>query len=503
VSTTFFVKRTVASSYTVDDLGLVIPSGVERDLALSFDLQTLQNSADLVAALNSGALLRTASAGGDTIPAAQAFDDNQVSAHAGLPFAHHPHSNKAVIDAITDAGSGVITSVAERNKLNGIEAGAQVNDTGAQIVTKLNGLAQPISLNVTQTGGATAAQLRDRATHTGTQTASTISDFNTATDTRITAQKAQVNGLASLDGTGKVPTAQIPSSALPSFDVVADAAARLALVVEEGDEAYQTDDGSQWIYDGSAWFQRPAASGNVNGPASATADAIVLFDGTTGKLLKNSAVTLVVIVQNTRQVIAGAGLTGGGDLSADRTFNVVANADGSIVVNADDVRVGVLATDAQHGSRGGGSQHAAATTSVAGFMSSTDKTQHDAMWPWGTQRQNAESLGTSTNANTTYVNKVTLTTPVLPAGRYMITWYCEVSTGTTNRDPQTRLQVDGVTQAENTNRQTVANQWESRGGTREFNLSAAAHTLALDFSRGSSSATISIRRASISIWRIS
>lgn len=80
-----------------------------------------------------------------------------------------------------------------------------------------------------------------------------------------------------------------------------------------------------------------------------------------------------------RTITAGAGLTGGGDLSANRTLDVVANADGSIVVNANDVQVGVLATDAQHGVRGGGTQHAAATTAVAGFMSAADKTKLDGL----------------------------------------------------------------------------------------------------------------------------
>lgn len=80
---------------------------------------------------------------------------------------------------------------------------------------------------------------------------------------------------------------------------------------------------------------------------------------------------------NTRSLTAGAGLTGGGDLSADRTVNVVGNADGSITVNADDIQVGTLASDAQHGSRGGGTQHAVATTSVAGFESAADKTKLD------------------------------------------------------------------------------------------------------------------------------
>jgi hypothetical protein len=68
-------------------------------------------------------------------------------------------------------------------------------------------------------------------------------------------------------------------------------------------------------------------------------------------------------------VTAGAGLTGGG-ASGAVTLDVAANADGSIVVNANDVQVGVLATDAQHGNRGGGAIHAVANTTTAGFMSS-------------------------------------------------------------------------------------------------------------------------------------
>lgn len=76
----------------------------------------------------------------------------------------------------------------------------------------------------------------------------------------------------------------------------------------------------------------------------------------------------VSAVPTSRQVIAGAGLTGGGDLSANRTFNVIA-ADGSIVVNADDIQVGVI-SDVQHGELGGGGLHADADDEAAGFMPS-------------------------------------------------------------------------------------------------------------------------------------
>jgi len=53
------------------------------------------------------------------------------------------------------------------------------------------------------------ATLRDN--HTGTQTASTISDFASSVDARITLQKGQPSGLATLDVSGKVPSAQLPS----------------------------------------------------------------------------------------------------------------------------------------------------------------------------------------------------------------------------------------------------------------------------------------------------
>lgn len=104
-------------------------------------------------------------------------------------------------------------------------------------------------------------------------------------------------------------------------------------------------------------------------------------------------------VPTTRQVIAGAGLAGGGDLSADRTLDVVANADGSIVVAANDVKVGVLATDAQHGVRGGGTQHATVVAGgAAGFMTGADKTKLDGIAAGAVALTNVAPLPTGTAA---------------------------------------------------------------------------------------------------------
>lgn len=74
---------------------------------------------------------------------------------------------------------------------------------------------------------------------------------------------------------------------------------------------------------------------------------------------------------------AGAGLTGGGASA----LAVGANGDGSIVVNANDVQVGVI-SDAQHGNRGNGALHQAAVAGAPGtngFMTGVDKGKLDAM----------------------------------------------------------------------------------------------------------------------------
>jgi len=120
------------------------------------------------------------------------------------------------------------------------------------------------------------------------------------------------------------------------------------------------------------------------GTTGASVNVNLAAPPSTGDVLKATSATTATWqpeaggVPTSRNLTAGAGLTGGGDLSADRTFDVVGNADGSITVNANDVQVGVLASDAQHGVRGGGTQHALAVAAgAAGFLSGADKTKLD------------------------------------------------------------------------------------------------------------------------------
>lgn len=77
-----------------------------------------------------------------------------------------------------------------------------------------------------------------------------------------TSDVGSANGVASLDGSGKVPTAQLPALALTDVHVVADITARDALTVQEGDVAIVTDAGSgdpaSYIYDGTSWQELEA-----------------------------------------------------------------------------------------------------------------------------------------------------------------------------------------------------------------------------------------------------
>ena len=127
-----------------------------------------------------------------------------------------------------------------------------------------------------------------------------------------------------------------------------------------------------------------ATGGGMTGGGDLSADRTLAVD---------PAVLAEVAALATSSIVAGAGLTGGGPVDSNPSVNVVANADGSMVVNADDIQVGVLATDAQHGVRGGGTQHAAVVAAgAAGFMTGADKTKldgiasgaHPSLLTWGT-----------------------------------------------------------------------------------------------------------------------
>lgn len=200
------------------------------------------------------------------------------------------------------------------------------------------------------------------------------------------------------------------------------------ITLAEGDRVLvkdQADASENGIYNVSA-SGAPSRASDMEATADAAGAILVIGEGNTQAdtiwICTDDSPTIVGVdnitfvpfmpsgtASTATQIIAGAGLTGGGTLAADRTLDVGANADGSIVVNANDVQVGVLATDAQHGNRGRGSLHTVATTSEAGFMSAADKTKLDSGAAGGVVQIDG-------SGNSTVPNNVTATAGYLKTG---------------------------------------------------------------------------------------
>lgn len=208
-----------------------------------------------------------------------------------------------------------------------------------------------------------------------------------------------------------------------------------------------------------------------------------------GGALDGLASTVVGFVPSSRTVTAGAGLAGGGSLAANRTFNVGANADGSMIVNADDIQVGVLATDAQHGARGGGTQHAVVVAAgAAGFMSGADKTALNQLVAVGTivQQTVLAADKTTTNVANPPATDIILsqTTSALPAGvtKLLIRAMCHASASTGARI-YFAIYVDSVLKARDwIFADTVSGEGECNFEFLMTGLSAATHQIDLYWS---------------------
>jgi hypothetical protein len=227
--------------------------------------------------------------------------------------------------AVTLADSGTITStmIADNTIVN-----ADINSAAAIAKTKLDLSGQItsadiadgaiVNTDIASTAAIAISKLAvdplDRANHTGTQTAATISDFNTAVRTNrldqmtapttsvsmnsqkvtnvatptdsgdavnlgyITTQKGANNGIAPLDGSGKVPLDHIPASAIAEVFVVASQTAMLALSsAHVGDIAVRTDVNKSFILQAVP----PSTLGNWIELLTPT-DSVLSVDGLTG-----------------------------------------------------------------------------------------------------------------------------------------------------------------------------------------------------------------------------
>ena len=122
---------------------------------------------------------------------------------------------------------------------------------------------------------------------------------------------------------------------------------------------------------------------------------------------------------------------------------------------------------------------------------------------FGTQFQYAESLGTTTNtSNTTYVNKVTLTTSSLPSGTYVLNWTLVWSSSNASRESDFRI-LDNTTPLVTWVSSASRNQAvEMKSGFKILTGVSGVKTYNLDFKVNASSSTISVRDAILTLWRV-
>ena len=141
--------------------------------------------------------------------------------------------------------------------------------------------------------------------------------------------KGAASGYAPLDANSLIPTVHLPPLAISEVFVVASEAAMLALTAQTGDMAIRTDNSKTYVLSASP------ASTLANWKEVMATGQVVSVNGQTGVV----SITLASLggVATTRQYIAGNGLTGGGDMSADRTFNFVGDA--NMNVGADSVSI--------------------------------------------------------------------------------------------------------------------------------------------------------------------
>ncbi len=224
-----------------------------------------------------------------------------------------------------DLADGAVTSA---KILNGTIVNADISDDAAIAKTKLNlgGTITSADLldgtivnaDINDSAGIALSKLATdplaRANHTGTQAASTISDFDTQVRTSrldqmaaptgsvslnsqkitnlaspvdsgdavslgyLNGQKGVANGIAPLDGTGKVPLDHIPATAIAEVFVVSSEAAMLALsAAGVGDIAIRSDINKSYIL-----RVTPASTlANWNELLTPT-DSVLSVDGLTG-----------------------------------------------------------------------------------------------------------------------------------------------------------------------------------------------------------------------------
>jgi hypothetical protein len=119
----------------------------------------------------------------------------------------------------------------------------------------------------------------------------------------------------------------------------------------------------------------------------------------------------------------------------------------------------------------------------------------------GKEIAQATAEGQDGTTESTYQQKLRLTLTDIPAGKYIVQWYCELrhSNNTASERAEMRVEVNDTTEIGFSI--WAYNVFEDSGGFAVTDLSAGSYTIDLDW-RQSGGGTAYIRRARLLFWRI-
>lgn len=307
--------------------------------------------------------------------------DDTATEGSSSSLAREDHTH-AIVAAAPATGLGASNAEGSATSFARSDHDHTIRESGAQDLTlgaisdgdlverSGNTLAGITAIDDTQHGDRSGGTLHADATTSvdGFMTAADKTKLDALIDPRYRTPKDSVRVLA---------TADVALTGGPTVDGVSD----LATGERVGcfNQATTTQDGIYIVDTGGAWsraadFQAGDGAGGAffaSEEGTANSDKTWLCTNDDGSdVIGTDDLTLAQIGSGSPRAAGDGMILNGNDL------DVVANGDGSIVVNTNDVQVGVI-TEPQHGDQAlnDGLQHAAATGSFNGFLTSGDFTK--------------------------------------------------------------------------------------------------------------------------------